>query len=116
MPFCIKYKTAITKFRLSSHNLMIETGRHRQCIVSACICSTCNDDIEDEFHFVLKYLSYNALRCKYVNSYFVVTPPYTNYYNYLIPEMSRNYVILVNFRTRLIFKCVLICYPTDKYY
>ena len=48
---------AIAKFRLSSHNLRIETGRHMRPVTSVDQrkCLNCNtDNVEDERHFLLK--------------------------------------------------------------
>ena len=52
----ITYMQAIAKFRLSSHNLRIETGRHMRPVtpVDQRKCLNCNtDNIEDERHFLL---------------------------------------------------------------
>ena len=51
-----KYRFALTKFRLSSHQLEIETGKGKQPVkipISDCKCKLCNT-IEDEFHFLLE--------------------------------------------------------------
>ena len=49
------YRFALTKFRLSSHELEIETGRGKQPVktpISDRKCKLCNT-IEDEFHVLL---------------------------------------------------------------
>ena len=44
-----KYRVALSKFRLSSHNLEIETGRHGNIPRADRKCTKCNSDvIEDE--------------------------------------------------------------------
>jgi hypothetical protein len=43
-----------TKFRISAHKLEIEKGRHIGLKVEDRICQLCNDDIEDEVHFLLQ--------------------------------------------------------------
>ena len=49
------YKRYITRFRISSHNLLIEMGRHRNVQRRNRTCQFCNTgEIEDEFHFILK--------------------------------------------------------------
>ena len=59
-----KHKIALTRFRLSNHNLLIEKGRQvrprlerheRKCFL-------CKDEIEDELHFVTKCPFYSKER------------------------------------------------------
>ena len=57
-------RTALTKFRLSNHNLMIEKGRHQNADLQDRTCPFCPDQIEDEFHFLLKCPIYGELRHK----------------------------------------------------
>ena len=54
------------KFRLSSHSLAVETGRYRGVPFSDRFCFSCKDDIEDEFHFILKCPLYETLRKTYI--------------------------------------------------
>ena len=58
-----RYRNAISKFRLSSHTLEIERGRH--CIpkvaVSERLCFRCNC-MEDEQHFLFSFKLYEGLR------------------------------------------------------
>ena len=60
----IRHKIALTRLRLSNHNLRIETGRHlrpklerheRKCFI-------CSDEIENELHFVVKCPLYSSER------------------------------------------------------
>lgn len=64
------YKRYITKFRLSSHNLEIESGRYHNVSVKDRLCKFCNTDIEDEFHFILKCYKYNEIRHRYIKEYY----------------------------------------------
>ena len=51
-----KYQRAITRFRVSSHRLGIECGRHQKpCIpTEERICKFCNlGEIDDEYHFLV---------------------------------------------------------------
>ena len=53
----MKYRIALSRFRLSSHNLAIELGRHARPIipVEQRLCKHCDSmAIEDEVHFLLK--------------------------------------------------------------
>ena len=43
---------ALTKFRLGSHKLKIETGRWSRTKRELRLCSTCGDELGDEFHAV----------------------------------------------------------------
>ena len=71
-----RLRVPLSKLRLSSHSLRIETGRYgrariernqRQCVL-------CNSDIEDEYHFVLKCPTYNDIRAKYIKSVYIRKP------------------------------------------
>ena len=64
---CMKY---LTKFRLSYHSLEVETGRHRGVPFSNRFCFSCKDDIEDEFHFILKCPLYETLRKTYIKPFY----------------------------------------------
>ena len=49
-----KYKIALARFRTSSHNLSIETGRYDNTLRQERICRSCNmNQIEDEYNFLL---------------------------------------------------------------
>ena len=60
----IANRTALTKFRLSNHNLMIEKGRYENMQLCDRSCPFCPDQIEDEFHFLIKCPIYTELRTK----------------------------------------------------
>jgi hypothetical protein len=71
---CIKYRKALTRFRLSSHNLKIEYGRHgcNRIYRQLRVCIYCDKhDIEDEYHFTLVCTLYNELRKKHISSYYL---------------------------------------------
>ena len=54
-----------SRLRLSAHSLMIEKGRHftKKIPVENRLCKLCNfNEIEDEFHFMIKCSYYNNLR------------------------------------------------------
>jgi hypothetical protein len=70
-----KYRTALTRFRLSSHNLAIETGRYNMVDRAERICLNCNMNvIENEFHFLLICPKYSDLRKKYIKKYYYQWP------------------------------------------
>ena len=71
----VKYRKAISKIRLSSHNLHIETGRHRQTERNYRKCLFCNlNDIEDEYHFILICPPYNDIRKIHIKQYNYTRP------------------------------------------
>ena len=71
-PIYMKY---ISKFRLSSHLLKIESGRFVNELRSQRICDKCSlNDIEDEFHFILVCPAYRILRVKYIKQCYYLRP------------------------------------------
>lgn len=70
-----KYRNVIAKLRLNSHNLKIESGRHRSIERNLRLCTLCNtNDLEDEYHFVLVCPFYNDYRKVYIQRYFRIRP------------------------------------------
>ena len=66
------HRKCITRIRLSSHNLNIETGRYRHESRTDRRCTLCDlDDLEDEFHFILKCPFYNDLRVTLIKPYYL---------------------------------------------
>ena len=55
-------RTALTKLRLSNHNLMTEKGRYVKVQLCDKSCPFCPDQIEDKFHFLIKCPIYTELR------------------------------------------------------
>ena len=56
----------IAKYRLSAHNLNIERGRYQNINRPDRKCDKCSlNDLEDEFHFILKCPYYDDLRKTY---------------------------------------------------
>ena len=71
-----KFRTALSKLRLSSHRLEVETGRWARpnaIPFSERVCNVCNK-LEDEFHFVLECSIYFDIRKLYINSYYFKRP------------------------------------------
>ena len=56
-------------FRVSSHSVAVETGRYQGVLDVNRVCNLCEDDIEDEFHFILKCPIYQNFRSKYIKVY-----------------------------------------------
>ena len=67
----LKHMSTIARFRMSSHILAIETGRHAKPKIAKeeRKCRYCNlDAVEDEEHFFLKCSLYNEERLSLFNS------------------------------------------------
>ena len=65
-----KYVKYLTMFRLSSHSLSIETGSYQGVLNVNRVCKFCKDDIEDEFHFILKSPTYQNFLSKYIKLHY----------------------------------------------
>ena len=65
----------ISKLRLSSHQLLIETGRHKNVERKNRKRTLCNlNEIEDEFHFILVCPFYKEIREMYLKKYYCKKP------------------------------------------
>ena len=71
-----KFRTAMTKLRVSSHRLEVETGRWTRPVSTPFDERKCHicDRLEDEFHFLFECPLYDELRTQYLSRYFVVRP------------------------------------------
>ena len=94
-----RLRVPMSKLRLSSHSLRIETGRYgrariernqRQCVL-------CNSDIEDEYHFVLKCPTYNDIRAKYIKSVYIRKPSMYKFIKLMSSEKKTELVNLSKF-------------------
>lgn len=70
-----KFLLTLSRFRLSSHQLEIETGRYIGLTRDERFCQNCNMRmIEDEYHFLLVCPNYSDLRKKYFPLYYCHWP------------------------------------------
>ena len=60
--FNLKHKIALSRFRLSNHALMIEKGRHLKIDKNERKCIFCENEIENEEHFLIICPIYSAGR------------------------------------------------------
>ena len=73
-------RSALSKFRLSNHKLMIEVGRHNNIPRTNRFCPFCQETMENEVHFLITCEKYRHLRkkilekCRYLTHNF---PYYT---------------------------------------
>ena len=85
------------EFRLSSHSLAVETGRYRGVPFRNSFCFLCKDDIEDEFHFILKCPPYETLRKTHIKPFYRNRPSVLNLLCYSHLKILEMCVILGNF-------------------
>lgn len=52
--FNFKQRQVLTKLRIEDHQLAIETGRHKNIPDPERICKLCEEEVEDEIHFLLQ--------------------------------------------------------------
>ena len=75
--YCItKFRTAMTKLRVSYYRLEVETGRWSRPVSKPFDerkCHICNK-LEDEFHFRFECPLYTDLRRQYLSRYYIVRP------------------------------------------
>ena len=55
-------------------SLAIETGIYQGVLNVNRVCKFCKDNIEDEFHFILKCLTSHNFRSEYIKSYYRTRP------------------------------------------
>ena len=61
-------RTKVTKFRLSNHKLMIESGRHKGIKnPDERFCPFCPEVVENEFHFLFNCPIYHIPRERFIN-------------------------------------------------
>lgn len=69
------FKKLITKIRLSSHCLSVESGRYHNIERKNRLCQFClPPSIEDEYHFILVCLAYATIRKQLIKSYYWQKP------------------------------------------
>ena len=88
-----KYRSALSQFRLSSHDLEIERGRYANVDRDDRICLLCNSNqIENEYHFLFTCPFYRDLRKTYLKRYYYQWPT-LNILDNLMSTTSRTIVI-----------------------
>ena len=89
-----KYRIALTKFRTSSHDLFIETGRHINVPRIDRKCVQCRSGmIENEFHHLLICTKYKDLRERYLKKYYFTWPTIQKFVNLLSIKSG---IVLIN--------------------
>ena len=89
-----KFRIALSRFRCSSHDLFIESGRYKNVSREKRICKLCNlRQVEDEYHFLLICPIYSSIRNLYIKKYYFVYP---NQYKFAALMNNRNHNVLQN--------------------
>ena len=70
-----KWRVALSRLRVSSHRLGIETGRwgRNRVAITQRKCQLCNI-LEDEYHFIFECPAYNEIRNQYISRYYRIRP------------------------------------------
>lgn len=86
------FRRTLAKIRLSDHCLSIETGRHTKPPTDPDkrLCKFCQDEVENEVHFVLKCKSFAIERNAFLSK---INDLYRNWSN--IPSYEQKYIFLM---------------------
>ena len=88
-----KYRIALSRFRISAHNLEIEIGRYEDRDRKERLCKSCNMKvIENEYHFLLVCPHYRDLRIKCLQPYFCRWPS-LNKFDQLLSSTSKTTIL-----------------------
>ena len=90
-PLRLDERSAITKLRLSNHDLMIEKGRHLKIDKSLRFCPFCPNLIETEHHFLLHCKTFEILRGELFTNVGNIIPHF-----YRLPEPEKFIILLGN--------------------
>ena len=69
--------SCFVKIRISNSILNIEKGRHLKIPVEQRICRLCKQEIEDEYHFIMKCQKLDELRNTFFDEIISVVPPFS---------------------------------------
>ena len=70
----LKFRRSLSAFRTSSHQLMIEKGRHINLPKECRYCIFCDNNLETEYHFLLICQRYRFLTEKYIPKRYFTIP------------------------------------------
>ena len=103
MTFKHKLKTQLTRFRLCSHSLEIETGRYNGIERNDRKCKLCNQNtVESEYHFMLCCPLYRDLRQTFgINIQFPTLHKFTRILSSKNTRSTRNAAKYVHYATLL---------------
>ena len=108
--FTKRFKNPVIKNASTSHNLLIESGRHGRIRLTRYerICRNCDlNSIEDEFHFIIECPFFSGLRKKFIKRYYIVRP---SMYKFICLMKSNDYDVLFN-----LCKYIKLAFKKDEY-
>ena len=70
-------RTALSKFRLSNHDLMIEKGRHQGLVEQQRHCPFCENTVETEQHFLMECNTFNSHRTRLFTNVGQINPDFS---------------------------------------
>ncbi len=105
-----KLRSTLTRYRLSGHKLMIETGRHRQTWLppEQRLCLHCDlNQMETELHFLTECSKYTDIRTVYYDKIQQIHPTFTT-----LPDQEKLAYLLGEHKTCCVLAAqyVSLCY------
>ena len=73
--------STLVRFRTSNHKLPIEYGRWLNIERSNRLCTICNSDIGDEYHYIMTCKHLDSLRKQYIPEKFIIRPNTLKFFN-----------------------------------
>ena len=71
-------RISLCKFRIGDHQLEIELGRHKHQSECERICKLCNENVEDEIHFLLSCPKLESVRAPFIKKIVTFCPNLMN--------------------------------------
>lgn len=94
-------RTQLSKFRLSNHALMIETGRHNKIPKEIRFCPFCPTSVETEIHFLFQCSTYSIMRDIFHKTITETKPEFPRYnfdekLEYIMTNIDENVAKYIN--------------------
>ena len=108
----ISARKQFAKFRISNHQLQIETGRYRtdKIFNPNCICQLCNlNETEDENHLLFHYHCSNSIRMSFTQNLKTLCPDfvYKEGEECIEELMNSSNIVTVKLFSKFVFDCFL---------
>ena len=91
-----KFRHSYCSLKIGSLDLEIQRGRYNNVPRDQRLCKLCHNEVEDEYHFLLKCPLYDELRAKYIPSKYCVNP---NLHKFVLLMSCRNSNIILSTAT-----------------
>ena len=96
-----RLKMALAKFRISNHELAVETGRHQNMIHEDRLCKVCGQQniavVECEYHFLMQCPAYEELRQVYFGEECSINNTLFDFINHMKCKSDNMIIALANF-------------------